>query len=109
MAAEAHRDGTKLLLGATLLVPLAATLRFLVGAPAIAIFVVGGLAIVVLAEWMRRATEQVAIHAGPTIGGLLNVSFGSAAELILALFVVVGGYASPPRALPATLTASSTS
>jgi Ca2+:H+ antiporter len=40
---------------------------------------------------MRRATEQVAKHAGPAIGGLLMVSFGSVAELLLALFVLASG------------------
>jgi Ca2+:H+ antiporter len=37
---------------------------------------------------VRRGTEQVAEHAGATIGSLLNVSFGNAAELVLALFVL---------------------
>jgi Ca2+:H+ antiporter len=47
---------------------------------------------------MRRATEQLAVAAGPAIGGLLNVSFGSAAELILALFVLLGEHAEIVRA-----------
>ena len=34
------------------------------------------------------ADEQVAEHAGGAIGSLLNVSFGNAAELVLALFVL---------------------
>jgi Ca2+:H+ antiporter len=61
------------------------------------------LAIAVLAEWMRRATEQVSAKAGPALGGLLNVSFGSAAELILALFVVAGGH---PEVVRAQITGS---
>lgn len=48
-------------------------------------------AIVPLAEWIRRATDHLARRAGPAIGGLLNVSFGNAAELILALFVLAAG------------------
>jgi len=48
-------------------------------------------AIVPLAEWIRRATDHLAQRAGPAIGGLLNVSFGNAAELILALFVLAAG------------------
>ena len=44
-----------------------------------------------LAEWIRRATEHLAERAGPAIGGLLNVSFGNTAELILALFVLAAG------------------
>lgn len=80
------------------LVPATAALRYLLGAPPLAIFVAGGAAIMVLAEWMRRATEQLAASIGPMIGGLLNVSFGSAAELILALFVLLKGHADVVRA-----------
>ena len=49
------------------------------------------MAVVPLAEWIRRATEHLADGAGPAIGGLLNVSFGNTAELILALFVLAAG------------------
>jgi len=52
------------------------------------LFLLGLVAIAVLADWMRRATEQVAEHAGSVIGSLLNVTFGNAAELVLALFVL---------------------
>jgi Ca2+:H+ antiporter len=55
------------------------------------IFLLGALAIVPLAEWIRRSTEQMAHLAGPAIGGLLNVSFGNLAELILAAFVLLEG------------------
>ena len=80
------------------LVPLAIGLQFLVHAPPIVVFVAGAAAVAILAEWMRRATEQIAAKAGSTIGGLLNVSFGSAAELILMLFVIAGGHAEVVRA-----------
>lgn len=86
------------LLGATLMVPLVVVLRFFLGAPAWAVFAAGGVAIAVLAEWMRRATEQIALRVGPSVGGLLNVSFGSAAELILALFVIAAGHVDVVRA-----------
>jgi Ca2+:H+ antiporter len=52
------------------------------------IFLSGLVAVGVLADWVRYATEQVAEHAGSTIGSLLNVSFGNATELVLALFVL---------------------
>jgi Ca2+:H+ antiporter len=52
------------------------------------VFLSGLVAIGVLADWVRRGTEQVAEYAGSTIGSLLNVSFGNAAELVLALFVL---------------------
>ena len=82
----------------TLIVPLLAALRYVWHAPALVIFTVGGVAVAILAEWMRRATEHIAARAGAAIGGLLTVSFGSAAELILALFVVVNGHGEVVRA-----------
>src|SRR5579884_2556664 len=74
-----------------LLVPAALVLHYLVHASPLAIFLTGALAIVPLAEWVRRATEQLAKMAGPAIGGLLNVTFGNAPEFILALFVLSTG------------------
>lgn len=55
------------------------------------IFGSGVLAIAVLAEWIRVATDQLSSHTGPALGGLLTVSLGSLAELILALFVLARG------------------
>ena len=52
------------------------------------IFLTGLVAIGALADWVRRGTEEVAGHLGSVIGSLLNVSFGNAAELVLALFVL---------------------
>ncbi len=80
------------------LAPLAVVLHFVVHAPALLVFVIGGAAVAVLAEWMRRATEQIAVRAGPAIGGLLNISFGSAAELVLMLFVIARGHPDVVRA-----------
>lgn len=61
------------------------------GAPPLLVFAVGLLAIGVTAEWIRAATEQLALHLGPAIGGLLTISLGSLAEFILALFVLAEG------------------
>jgi Ca2+:H+ antiporter len=72
------------------LVPVSLLLAYL-EAPPLLVFVSAAAAIVPLAEWIRRGTDQVARRAGPAIGGLLNVSFGNAAELILALFVLSSG------------------
>src|SRR5919204_4872303 len=74
-----------------LFVPLSLALAYVVHAPALWVFATAIVAIVPLAEWIRRATEQVAQHAGYAVGGLLNVTFGNAAELILALFVLAAG------------------
>ena len=71
-----------------LFVPLSLALRYLRDAPPTWVFLTSAAAITILADWIRRATEQLAQRAGSTIGGLLNVSFGNAAELLLALFVL---------------------
>jgi len=81
-----------------LVVPIAPALKYLLGAPPIALFVAGAAGVAVLADWIRRATEQMAERVGPAIGGLLNISFGSLAEIILALFVLAAGKADVVRA-----------
>lgn len=74
-----------------LLVPVSLLLAYVVQAPPVWVFAAAILAIVPLAEWVRRGTEQMARLAGPAIGGLLNVTFGNVSELILALFVLSAG------------------
>ena len=69
-------------------IPVSLALRYLLDVQPIWVFVAGAAAIGVLADWVRRATEQLAHRAGATIGGLFNVSFGNIAELVLALFVL---------------------
>ena len=81
-----------------LLVPVSALLAYGLHAPPLWVFLTSILAIVPLADWVRRGTEQVAHRAGPAVGGLLNVSFGNAPELILALFVLLNGQASVVKA-----------
>jgi Ca2+:H+ antiporter len=72
------------------LVP-ASVLLALLHAPAVWVFAAGGAGIIPLSAWIRRATEQIAERAGPAIGGLVNVTFGNAAEFVLALFVLRSG------------------
>lgn len=60
-------------------------------APAVVCFAASGLAIIPLAGLMGRGTEALAEKLGPGIGGLLNATFGNAAELILALFALARG------------------
>ena len=74
-----------------LIAPVAPALAYFGAFGPLWIFMAGAAAIGVLADWIRRSTEQIAERAGPAIGGLLNVSFGSLAELILAVFVLTGG------------------
>jgi Ca2+/H+ antiporter len=85
------------------IVPVAPALAYIVGTAPLWVFVAGAVAIGVLADWVRRATEQVAERVGPAVGGPLTVSFGSLAELILAFFVLLGG---KPEVVKAQLTGS---
>ncbi|MFT8319874.1 MAG: calcium/proton exchanger [Bacillus sp. (in: firmicutes)] len=59
--------------------------------PSILMFVVYCLTIIALSSFMGRATESLAIVAGPRIGGLLNATFGNAVELIIAIFALREG------------------
>jgi Ca2+:H+ antiporter len=73
-------------------VPVAVAIRFVPGLenPTL-LFIVSCLAIIPLAGWMGRATEHLAEHLGQGVGGLLNATFGNAAELIIALFALSKG------------------
>jgi len=59
--------------------------------PSVLMFVVYCLTIIALAGFMGRATESLAIVAGPRIGGLLNATFGNAVELIISIFALKAG------------------
>jgi Ca2+:H+ antiporter len=61
------------------------------GAPGVVRFALSGLAIVPLAGLIGEATEELACRLGPTLGSLLNATFGNAAELIIALFALGRG------------------
>src|SRR5712692_4774487 len=63
----------------------------LVGAPDLLVFTVAGLGLVPLAGLIGHATGQVAHHLGPQYGGLLNATFGNAAELIITLLALRQG------------------
>ena len=76
-----------------LVVPAAPGVAYFLDPSPIWIFLISATAIAVLADWIRRATEQIAGRIGPAFGGLINVSFGSLAELVLALFVLSKGQA----------------
>lgn len=64
-------------------VPAAALLEFLAPERRTAIFVATTVAIVPLAAYIGRATDDLASRLGGGIGGLLNATFGNAAELII--------------------------
>ena len=71
--------------------PLALALKWLFDAGPLWIFAVSGIAIIPLAGLMGRATEYLAETLGAGIGGLLNATFGNAAELIIALVALWRG------------------
>ncbi|HXG09733.1 MAG TPA: hypothetical protein VNK04_08085, partial [Gemmataceae bacterium] len=87
-----------------LAVPVAAALEF-THAGDLWVFIAAGVAIIPLAGLMGRATENLAETMGAGIGGLLNATFGNAAELILALFILARGPQMYPLA-KATITGS---
>ena len=72
------------------LIPAAVVLE-LVGASAVVVFFVSAVALIPPAAMMGRATEELAERAGNVVGGLLNVTFGNAPELIIALFALDRG------------------
>lgn len=73
-----------------LALPLAVALEF-AHAGGLAVFLASGIAIIPLAGLMGRATESLSLSLNPGIGGLLNATFGNAAELIIALFALSKG------------------
>src|SRR5262245_56361295 len=72
-------------------VPLTIALEFLAPERHMLVFASSAIAIIPLASWMSRATESIAEHAGAGIGGLLNATFGNAAELIIAFSALRAG------------------
>jgi len=72
-------------------VPIAIALEYVVHARAEWIFATSCLAIIPLAGLMGKATEHLAERVGEGVGGLLNATFGNAAELIIAIMALRAG------------------
>lgn len=72
-------------------IPVALLLEYVLHAPATWIFVASGVAIVPLAGLMGKSTEALAARVGAGLGGLLNATFGNAAELIIAIVALRAG------------------
>jgi Ca2+:H+ antiporter len=70
---------------------LAAVVVDLLDASAAVVFFVSAVALIPPAAMMGRATEELAERSGNVVGGLLNVTFGNAPELIIALFALGKG------------------
>ena len=54
-------------------------------------FVISAIAIIFVAGFLGKATEAVSHYAGQRLGGFLNATFGNAAELIIAIFLIKEG------------------
>lgn len=72
-------------------VPIAIALEHFAPGNALLVFAVAALGIVPLAAIMAQATGALATRLGPGLGGLLNATFGNAAELIIALAALRAG------------------
>ncbi len=71
-------------------VPISLISKYL-GGPALLTFGAAALGVVPLAEIMGKATDNLAVHTGPRVGGFLNATFGNAAELIITFFAIRAG------------------
>ena len=83
-------------------IPVAVVLHY-THAPELWTFLASGIAIIPLAGWMGKATESLAERLGAGIGGLLNATFGNAAEMIIAFQGLRAGL---PDVVKASLTGS---
>jgi Ca2+:H+ antiporter len=72
-------------------IPITFALEYFVHPADWVLFTVAALSIVPVAAQMGQATENLAVKTGPTVGGLLNATFGNATELIIAFFALQAG------------------
>ena len=77
--------------GVTIALTVAVVVVELLHAPVLLIFALTSLALVGLAWVLGQATESLGHHAGPRVGGILNATFGNAAELIITVFALSAG------------------
>ena len=80
----------KIFLGLLIFVPVAVVADIL-HANAALVFFLSALAIVPLAKYIGQATEELAARTSTAWGGLLNVTFGNATELIISVFALHAG------------------
>jgi len=71
-------------------IPVAVALELAHASPLL-VFSSAALGVIPCAAVMGEATEAIAAKTGPGIGGLLNVTFGNAPELIIAFFALIEG------------------
>jgi Ca2+:H+ antiporter len=81
----------RFLWGSLALTPIVLLAHYAFGLSGTTAFVLSAAALIPLAWLIGEATDNVAQHAGPGIGGFVNASFGNAPELIIALFAIGDG------------------
>jgi Ca2+:H+ antiporter len=81
-----------------LLGPVVVTLDRLGAADQLTLFVLAAAALVPLSWLIGEATDNLALHTGPVVGGFLNATFGNAPELIIAIVAISDGLTEIVRA-----------
>ena len=87
----------EIFLGFLLFAPATVVAHFLNLSPLL-VFFIAALAIVPLAKFIGEATDELAIHTGPALGGFLSATFGNATELIIGIFAIRAGLIEVVRA-----------
>ena len=90
-AAQGVSRGRLIAYGVTVALTVAVVAVELLHASVVLIFAITSLALIGLAWVLGQATESLGAHAGPRIGGILNATFGNAAELIITIFALAAG------------------
>jgi Ca2+:H+ antiporter len=85
------------------LVPITLAVRYLTSWNGTLIFLLAACAMIPLARLLSDATEQLSSRTGPTLGALLNVTFGNAGELVIGFFGLQAGL---QRLVKASITGS---
>lgn len=85
------------------LVPLTVIAEFFFREHRTFIFFLSALSLIPLAHMLSESTENISAHTGPTIGALLNVTFGNAGELLIGFFALREGL---DRVVKASITGS---
>ena len=90
MLISLHVSKSSLIYLLLIFTPIAIALEF-INTDHIVIFVVASVALIPLAKLIGDSTEHLSVHYGATLGSLLNVTFGNAAEIIIAIVAINAG------------------
>jgi Ca2+:H+ antiporter len=81
-----------------ILLPVTIVARYAAPQHQTSIFILSALSVIPLAYLLSEATDQLASRTGPTLGALLNVTFGNAGELLVGFFALREGLVSVVKA-----------